>query len=571
MSARRLPDFAGVALVDILANGMAMLIIVIVLSLAAREEHEQRTAEQVKELETMMSRRFSTSLVLNSLAASPPARLHDYENSPIDQNPDPYNLPIIELHRTYVRDLHSGTVWSRAQLLREPNSMDAWLTTFDQHQKQRLRVDVYDVAQFYLTMSILRDHGIRVRHWHFLGYGKGAGVAGSGDGSGGQGSCPAGVATKDCAGDNHGEGTGGGNDALDALAGGGNSSAGGGRPAWPPSEFANPQGGGGNAESSTPFPGGASIGGSSGLAGVGVGTGSLGGGSASFPNARAGGEGLGQGLLGGLLGEGGQDGLTRFRLANPNTQQPDSGGMMRGAPPSVEHIIAALLAFLGELQATLDAGASPALQLQGFNQYLQRAFASPPRLSDDLAQLVPVLVREVNHPLPATETALRIQRLEPLQPNRRTLIVEPNRRLNRVSVEAPDHGALPETGQPLLRVNSQPDIWQGLSVNLAHNSMILLPPTQKNRAKLGWRAMAHISPELDDFIIGFVYATVTPQDLLVVQGADNRVRIAQYGLDIPYQPPRFGVRNWQTLLYAILVLGMFGLLALPRLLTRIRA
>ena len=43
---RRMPDFAGVALVDILANGVAMLIIVIVLSIATRAEREQRYAEQ---------------------------------------------------------------------------------------------------------------------------------------------------------------------------------------------------------------------------------------------------------------------------------------------------------------------------------------------------------------------------------------------------------------------------------------------------------------------------------------------------------------------------------------------
>ena len=92
-SSRRMPDFAGVALVDILANGVAMLIIVIVVTIAARMEREERYAEQADEVATVMSHKFSTSLVLNSLAASPPARLHDYETSPLDRVLDPRPAP----------------------------------------------------------------------------------------------------------------------------------------------------------------------------------------------------------------------------------------------------------------------------------------------------------------------------------------------------------------------------------------------------------------------------------------------------------------------------------------------
>ena len=64
-----------------------------------------------------MSHKFSTSLVLNSLAASPPARLHDYETSPMDQLLLPELLPILELHAGFVREFYSGTLWTRRQLL----------------------------------------------------------------------------------------------------------------------------------------------------------------------------------------------------------------------------------------------------------------------------------------------------------------------------------------------------------------------------------------------------------------------------------------------------------------------
>ena len=118
-----MPDFAGVALVDILANGVAMLIIVIVMTIAARMEREERYAEQADEVAAVMSHKFSTSLVLNSLAASPPARLHDYDTSPLDQVLDPELLPILELHPGFVREFYTGTIWTRRDLLEEHNAL----------------------------------------------------------------------------------------------------------------------------------------------------------------------------------------------------------------------------------------------------------------------------------------------------------------------------------------------------------------------------------------------------------------------------------------------------------------
>ena len=138
-----------------------------------------------------MSHKFSTSLVLNSLAASPPARLHDYETSPLDRVLDPDLLPILELHRGFVREFYSGTIWTRRDLLREHGGLGAWLAGFSEEKKARLRVDVYDVPQFYLTMSILREHGIRVFHWHFIPAVLSLTEAAR---------CPPGMAAKDCPG-----------------------------------------------------------------------------------------------------------------------------------------------------------------------------------------------------------------------------------------------------------------------------------------------------------------------------------------------------------------------------------
>ena len=571
--ARRLPDFAGVALVDILANGLAMLIIVIVLSIASRAEHEERTSAQVEEVETMMSRRFSTSLVLNSLAASPPAQLHDYDNSPLDREHDPHLLPIIELHRHFVREFYTGAVWHREELLREPNAMDAYLTGFDDERKRRLRTDVYDVAQYYLAMSILRDHGIAVRHWHFLPGGLSVAQAGR---------CPPGVAAKDCAGGALSEAP---PDLPALLSSGGEGNGGGGEgggETWPPPGFPGEGGGGGEGASSAPFPGGAALGGVGGGL-LGAGDGLLrdapgGAGEGSFPNARPGRGGGGDGSGNGLSGLGGNpDGApqrTRFRLSSPESLREDQDQPALGGAnpnPSPDEILAVLLDFTARLQATLDAGASPSALLENFQRRIQFALAAPPKLEGAKRTLVDFLMLE----LWAADDVGDTSPLEVIASERGAraptdLIVETNRRLRRVTVARAGEGEgggaslLPDATRPTLRMNAHPDVWRGLSLPLERNAILLLPPDPQRREELRWRALAYIAPGFDDFIIGFAYAAIDADGRLAVRAEDNRVRLDGRPLHTPYREALFGARTWLVALYAALVLGLLGLLLLVR-------
>lgn len=575
--AARLPDFAGVALVDILANGLAMLIIVIVLSIAARAEHEAHTSAQVEQVETMMSRRFSTSLVLNSLAASPPATLHDYDNSPLEHN-DPYLLPILELHRNFVREFYRGTVWTRAELLREPNAMDDWLIGFDEARKWRLRVDVYDIAQFYLTMSILREHGIAVRHWHFLSGQLGLAEARR---------CPPGVAAKDCAGSAL---TGQSelpnltaNSATANERGGNNGN--GDADGWPPPS-SQPAAPGGRGESTGPFPGGAALDGIGELGGFGAlpGSGVANPFADSFPNARPG-LGNARGLLGGdPNGAPGGNPPTergiRFRLSSPESLRAARQALDLGdaelTPPK---ILAALIHFISELQATLDAGRSPSAQLENFEQNLQRALASPPQLEGAARHLLDRLLLQLwasnDTPEQRNLTITPAARATENQPPSDTmLIVESNRRLRSVIVQQGrvDAPPLPAEARPLLRLNAHPDIWRGLSLPLERNAILLLPPTPQQPQRLRWRALAYLAPNFDDFIIGFAYAAIDPHGNLMLRGEDNRVRLGSRPLRTPYRDTRFGARGWLAALYAGLVLSLLGLLwAARRLATDSRA
>ena len=77
------PAFAGVALADILANSVAIVIIMIVVTLMARYEEEQDKLEQAEDVAVLLSRELASSFVMNALPTSPPAQLHDYVTSPL--------------------------------------------------------------------------------------------------------------------------------------------------------------------------------------------------------------------------------------------------------------------------------------------------------------------------------------------------------------------------------------------------------------------------------------------------------------------------------------------------------
>ena len=677
---RRMPDFAGVALVDILANGVAMLIIVIVVTIAARMEREERFAEQADEVAAVMSHKFSTSLVLNSLAASPPARLHDYETSPLDQVLDPDLLPILELHPGFVREYYSGTIWTRRDLLEEHNSLGAWLAEFSDERKARLRVDVYDIPQFYLTMSILREHGIRVFHWHFLVGALPLGAAAR---------CPPGVAAKDC--------PGGGSEApaplpqlaLDNRASGGVGDSD--SPLFePPSGTGRGAGGAGDARnvepdraapSPGPMPGGV-VPGMAGSAGAGFGgQGDVAGTAGTrsqpdggFADARGAGRGAGdgdreaagteRGLLTGPDGAGrsrgfGADGtvdpdaaatLGSFPGARgeggdpfpgPGRGQPrrdGQGGAGRGEPPragsgsgeagpqfslrialpesvrreaqsgsqgvaALEAMFGIILHYLGALQDTLDAGGTPSPQIDGFAERILRAFRAPPpsteaerQIARDLAlkfALLPHLGTPAFRPEPLA--------LRPAPPGPRAdavLVVAPNRLNDELGVhrggagpdgeerhprqadgERPATGAsegagqaerpdspgdpapllsdlLSDRGRATLALNAYPGIWKGLDLRVEPYSVLLMPPEAHEPERTRWRAVAYVTPRLDDFIVGFVFAAVDDEGRLRMQADANRVQIDGRPLFTEYRESAFGSRGWLVSLYAALALGL---------------
>ncbi|MBF2759812.1 MAG: hypothetical protein ISN28_06025 [Ectothiorhodospiraceae bacterium AqS1] len=527
-----MPDFAGVALVDILANGVAMLIIVIVLSIATRMEREQRHAEQAEEVGTVMSHRFSTSLVLNSLAASPPAQLHDYENSPLDQAwGDPEVLPVLELHRGFVREPYSGAVWPRRLLLSERNPMHAWLSAFSEDRKRRLRIDIYDIDQFYVVMAILRDYGIVGRHWHFVP--GNVSLAGAFR-------CPPGVPSRDCphspaenepvelpdlarasGSGGEGEGEGEGEDEGDGWPGDGDfgSEAGseegaglapGPMPSGvvPGASAAGSMGGqsAGNAgDPNQGQAGGQSGGGGQGQRrgpqgrGFGAEPGSMGDSSTlgSFPDIRTGRRG------GGGSGSGsGQEQSVRFRIALPETlRQPDPlGGGSESERLEMEKVIGVILRYLGHLQDTLDTGGSPSNRIRRFADEFPQTIANPPPLTVDERRIAQRLAQDISfmqllNGLSYRHRPLAVELMDAQAADDAMLVIEPNRPIERLGmnpgvgavIDDPgtdgrrgDSGSSSKRGQPVARseinLNAYPGIWKGNAIPIEPYSILMMPP-----------------------------------------------------------------------------------------------
>ena len=99
-----------------------------------------------------------------------PAYLHDYHSCEIPHDCNPALYPIIELHKNAIREYNANVVFTQQQLmLQQDNPFDALLASYTRDQLNNLRVDVYDISVFYLAISLLREHGAALRHWHFLG------------------------------------------------------------------------------------------------------------------------------------------------------------------------------------------------------------------------------------------------------------------------------------------------------------------------------------------------------------------------------------------------------------------
>ena len=521
------PPFAGVALADILANSAAIVIIMIVVTLMASHEQEQDKLEQTEDVAVLLSRELATSFVMNALPTSPPARLHDYVTWGPDRNPQHALMPILELHNGFVRDYYTGTRYPREELLRYDNALDAYLESLQMDQLAAVRIDVYSIREFYITMSILKAHGTEPRHWHFLSGARG-------DASGGAGTFLAGRPRRDRSAPGLLEGeTGAGTNSSSstlpedvALAG---SVASGVRYPLDDLGMAGRFGGPPSSEYLELPP-----------------TGGIG------PPVRSG-ETTGVGSSGEAVVSGG--GSTRFRVARP--PGPESPEALTF---DLMTALRGLFAFMKSVQADADADRPSPLPDFDFERDVLGRAGEP--LGDAESRLLSELADGLSAPAAdPVDTLTVVSRTDP-DLRGQAMAVAVNRPLF-LAVWLRGAEQPPRTGEEqtsvTLRLGLHPAIFEGLRVSLGQDGVVLMPiPEAAEDPEPRWRVVTVVNSRVDDFVTGFVYAGLDSLGRLRLPVDENAVEIGGMSVESRYPVVKFRGEFLQTLLYG-LVAALFAL------------
>lgn len=521
------PPFAGVALADILANSAAIVIIMIVVTLMASHEQEQDKLEQAEDVAVLLSRELATSFVMNALPTSPPARLHDYVTWGPDRNPQHALMPILELHDGFVRDYYTGTMFPRADLLRQDNALDAYLDSLREEQLAAVRIDVYSVREFYIAMSILKAHGTAPRHWHFLSLAPGDAS------SSGAGTFLAGRLRRDrsAPGMLEGETGAGTNPSSSTL----------------PEDVALA----GTVDSEERYP----------LDDLGL-AGRFGGAPASeyleLPRTGAIGAPMPSGDMTGAEASGGAvesgSGTTRFRVARP--PGPESPSELSF---DLATALRGLFAFMRAVQADADAGRVSPLPDFDFERDVLGRADEP--LGAPEERLVNTLADELSMPVENPSGTMTV--VSRTDPDRRgqAMAVPVNRPLY-LAVWLRGGEQPPRTGEEqtsvTLRLGLHPAIYEGLRVPLGQDGLILMPiPDSVPDPGPRWRVVTLVNARIDDFVTGFVYAGLDGSGRLLLPVDENAVEIGGMSAESQYPVVKFRGEFLQTLLYG-LVAALFA-------------
>ncbi|KAF3983200.1 MAG: hypothetical protein HFP81_08420 [Methylococcales symbiont of Hymedesmia sp. n. MRB-2018] len=158
-----------IALADILANGVVVLLILITLSLSVKQQDAEHELQQVSEIGAVMAREIGSSFITNALPSSSPAMLHDYNH------PQHAKVPYIVMAKNQLLIKSAGDgkkldfSLSKEELLQQDNRFDDFLRGLVTNKKTRIRMDIHHIKNYYLVLSILKKHKVLVSDWHFLG------------------------------------------------------------------------------------------------------------------------------------------------------------------------------------------------------------------------------------------------------------------------------------------------------------------------------------------------------------------------------------------------------------------
>ena len=531
------PPFAGVALADILANSVAIVIIMIVVMLMTRYDEEQDKLEQTEDVAVLLSRELATSFVMNALPTSPPAQLHDYVVSPLDRNPQHATMPILELHDDFVRDYYTGRIYRRDELLRYDNALDAYLVSLAPEQLAAMRVDVYGIGQFYVAMSIFKAHHHQPRHWHFLG------------GSGGASSMSATnrllagrEPTEADSAAAPGEGRAGGDlPRLDAGHGGALPAdvalahVGTGSEAYPNDAPAGTGGALAIAQEYFELPGGTQ--GDDAAANAGLGAGNR---RRSREQEGDGSDRAGNSFRAAIQ--------TEASVTLEDIQTLDMAVVLRG-----------LFAYMAAEQEAADNGLPSGLPRYDFRRDVLARVATLPDPTPQEAQLLRSLVFLMEAPRRPDSTSLDLALAASADWRGQALAVFANEPLHSALWLRDIHqpATVAETGEVTLQLGAHAAIHEGLRVSLGREDVVLMPSVLANEGPR-WRIVTLVSAARDDFVTGFLFAATDDAGRLILPTEENAVDVDGLRATAHFPAVAFRDEFRQLLFYGLLACFLVG-------------
>ena len=553
---RLFPGFAGVALADILANGAAIIIMMIVITIMIKHEQEEKRIEQVDDVSVLLSRDLATSIVMNALPSSPPARLHDYVHSPLDRNPTHTMMPIIELHTDYIRNYYTGEEITRDELLLQDNTFDRYIRRLNRIQLTRMRIDIYSIRLFYIVMSILKDYDHRPNHWHFIGY-----PEGGGEGTPGPGKLwlanKGGKLFNDKETKKQELGKGGKEDGekqqTDNVRGNTNipqqttlDPRPGGLENYPYDDLSFEKNNVAKQEAPEDLPG-----------------------SIREPESER--ERISDAFfkaLAQMMAQGSssqnnqpQTRLSRFRSARGHGDDSQPGEMLetseQGKLIQVQMVLPALFEFMRQIQAEADAGGATRLSEYDFRRdilpLLQKAPQSQPNaqmkaLFAKLSQLLAANPEDADAPIKVAQTI-------DAQMRANALAIKVNKRVQVATLVGNEtqewRDDLPGDVRPTLHLGLYPAIYKGLRAPLKKDALVLMPPGQNAPAEFRWRVVTMVNPEADDFMTAFVYAAIDDSEQLLLASDENALNLSNLRVTTDYPTLPFRNERWLLLMYGI--------------------
>ena len=553
--------FAGVALADILANSVAVLIIMIVTVIMIKHEQEQTKIDQTEEVSVLLSRKIASSVVMNALPTSAPARLHDYKNSHLDINPYHNTMPILELHDNQVRNFYTGETFSYDELLLPNNRLDLYLRTLGPQQLKSVRIDLYHIRLFYIVMSILKSHETYPKHWHFLTYPKGTKMSKQIEGFT-QIEKPNNKETKTSPGDpslaETGENAMGANVAFNQYAENGLS-----KQSRSPKNVSLLLDVEGNADypfddlafasdaDTTKVKDPSDLPGSSGqrsgqqetsdaifaaLSGIMAETGSR-----NFRSANA-------------------SQLMRFRSARPQgnrSRQQGHGVFQMPKNTNMATLLRALFTFMEHAQKEIDTHQSYNLSQYDFVKDVVGLISQlPPENDPKMIAFFYVLSKIISTIPNDTTDQLLVNTEHNPEIQGKVLTLPVNQRLQQGILET---GTLQETDDELpntvlvtSRAGLYPEIYKGIRVPVKKDALILVPENNRSGPyEFGWKIVTFVSPRADDFVTTLVYAAFDTHGQLLLSADENAIKISNLRVESNYPPLPLRKERWQIFLYGI--------------------